>query len=74
MERTLISELKSKVGETVTIKGWISVRRDQGKMVFFDIRDRSGTVQAVVLPKSEAIEIAEKYQSRIGGLCRGESE
>ena len=57
MERTLISELKSKVGETVTIKGWISVRRDQGKM-FFDIRDRSGTVQAVVLPKSEAIEIA----------------
>ena len=58
MERTLISELKSKVGETVTIKGWISVRRDQGKMVFFDIRDRSGTVQAVVLPKSEAIEIA----------------
>ncbi len=58
MERTLISELKSKVGETVTIKGWISVRRDQGKMFFFDIRDRSGTVQAVVLPKSEAIEIA----------------
>jgi nondiscriminating aspartyl-tRNA synthetase len=58
MERTLISELKSKVGETVTIKGWISVRRDQGKMVFFDIRDRSGTVQAVVLPKSEAIETA----------------
>lgn len=58
MERTLISELKNKVGETVTIKGWISVRRDQGKMVFFDIRDRSGTVQGVVLPKSEAIETA----------------
>ncbi len=60
MQRTLISDLKSKVGETVVIKGWISVRRDQGKMVFFDIRDRSGTVQAVVLPKSEAIEIAKE--------------
>ncbi len=58
--RTLISELKDKVGESVTIKGWISVRRDQGKMVFFDIRDRSGTVQAVVLPKSAAIEAAKE--------------
>lgn len=60
MERTLIKELKQSVGETVTVKGWISVRRDQGKMVFFDIRDRSGTVQGVVLPKSEAIEIAKE--------------
>lgn len=56
--RTLIRDLKVEIGNTVTVKGWISVRRDQGKMVFFDIRDRSGTVQAVVLPKSEAIEIA----------------
>lgn len=60
MQRTLIKELKSNIGETVTIKGWISVRRDQGKMVFFDIRDRSGTVQGVVLPKSDAIEIAKE--------------
>lgn len=58
MARTLIKDLQSNIGETVTIKGWVSVRRDQGKMVFFDIRDRSGTVQAVVLPKSEAIETA----------------
>lgn len=56
--RTLIRDLKDEIGNTVTLKGWISVRRDQGKMVFFDIRDRSGTVQAVVLPKSEAIEVA----------------
>lgn len=58
MERTLVGDLKAHIGETVLVKGWVSVRRDQGKMVFFDIRDRSGTVQAVVLPKSEAIEIA----------------
>ena len=58
MQRTLITDLKSHVGETVLIKGWISVRRDQGKMVFFDIRDRSGVIQGVVLPKSEAIETA----------------
>lgn len=58
MERILIKDLKKHVGNEITIKGWVSVRRDQGKMVFFDIRDRSGTIQGVVLPKSEAIEKA----------------
>ena len=58
MERTFIEGLQKKVGETVKIAGWISVRRDQGKMVFFDFRDMTGTVQGVVLPKSEAIEVA----------------
>lgn len=60
MERTLIQDLKASVGKTVLIKGWVSVRRDQGKMVFFDIRDRSGVIQAVVLPKSAAIELAKE--------------
>lgn len=60
MERTLISELGAHVGEQVSISGWISVRRDQGKMVFFDFRDRTGTVQGVVLPKSPAIEAAKE--------------
>ena len=41
MERTLISELNNRVGETVSISGWVDVRRDQGKMIFFDFRDRS---------------------------------
>ena len=58
MERTFIEDLQGKVGETVKIAGWISVRRDQGKMVFFDFRDMTGTVQGVVLPKSDAIEVA----------------
>lgn len=56
--RTYINELNNHVGETVTVKGWISVIRNQGKLVFFDIRDMTGTVQGVVLPKSPAIEIA----------------
>lgn len=60
MQRTLIKNLSEKKGEEVTIKGWVSVRRDQGKMVFFDFRDRSGSVQGVVLPQSAAIEIAKE--------------
>lgn len=63
MQRTLIGELGSKKGEEVTIKGWVSVRRDQGKMVFFDFRDRSGTVQGVVLPSSLAIEAAKETRN-----------
>lgn len=58
MQRVLIADLKKYVGERVTIKGWVSVRRDQGKLVFFDIRDRSGTIQTVVPPKSAAFETA----------------
>jgi nondiscriminating aspartyl-tRNA synthetase len=56
--RILIGELGSHVGEQVLINGWVAVRRDQGKMVFFDFRDRSGTVQAVCLPQSAALTVA----------------
>jgi nondiscriminating aspartyl-tRNA synthetase len=60
MERTLIGELSGKIGSQVLIEGWVSVRRDQGKMVFFDFRDRSGSVQGVVLPGSPAITSAKE--------------
>ena len=63
MERILIGQLTDKKGETVLIQGWVSVRRDQGKMVFFDFRDRSGAVQGVVLPKSEALETAKNVRA-----------
>lgn len=50
MQRTLIREVPSQVGKEVLLKGWVSVRRDHGKLVFLDVRDRSGSVQVVVLP------------------------
>lgn len=62
MERTLIGELKKNIGKTVKIAGFVSVRRDQGKLVFFDLRDRSGTVQGVVPPKSEAMGVAKEVR------------
>lgn len=62
MERVLIGDLKEHVGETVTIMGWVSVRRDQGKMVFFDFRDFSGSVQGVVLPMSAAMGTAKELR------------
>jgi asparaginyl-tRNA synthetase len=63
MKRMLINDLSKHVGEEILIQGWVSVRRDQGKMVFFDFRDRTGYVQGVVLPGSEAIEIAKEIKT-----------
>src|SRR3989344_2828952 len=63
MDRILIKDLGRRVGELVFVQGWVTVRRDQGKMVFFDFRDRSGAVQGVVLPKSGAIETAKEVRS-----------
>ncbi len=48
--RTLIKFLKDKVGEEVTLKGWVDIRRDQGKLIFIDFRDATGKVQMVALP------------------------
>lgn len=61
--RTYIKELEKKVGETVTIKGWVDIRRDQGKLIFFDFRDMTGYVQGVVLPNAKAVhEVASKIR------------
>ena len=59
MQRTYIQDLSKHKNEEVIIKGWVDVRRDQGKMVFLDIRDNTGKVQCVVLTNHiEALEVA----------------
>ncbi|OGI59483.1 hypothetical protein A3C60_01565 [Candidatus Nomurabacteria bacterium RIFCSPHIGHO2_02_FULL_37_45] len=55
--RVYIKDLKDHVGKEITIAGWVDVRRDQGKMVFFDMRDVTGKVQCVALPsRADVIE------------------
>jgi aspartyl-tRNA synthetase len=62
-KRVYIRDLKGHVEKEVLIKGWVNVRRDQGKMVFMDMRDFSGIVQCVVLPQSPAIETAKEIRT-----------
>jgi nondiscriminating aspartyl-tRNA synthetase len=50
MTRTLIEDLHNFVDQEVTIAGWVDVRRDHGKLIFIDLRDRTGVVQMVALP------------------------
>src|SRR3989344_1470811 len=54
MNRIFISEAINKVGEQVLLKGWVHVRRNLGKMVFFDLRDMSGLMQVIVPPSASA--------------------
>ena len=50
MTRTLVVETVKKTGESVTLNGWVDARRDMGKIVFIDLRDRTGTAQVVLVP------------------------
>jgi aspartyl-tRNA synthetase len=52
VSRTMIEELPGKVGEKVTVRGWVQTVRDQKRMQFVIVRDESGLVQAV-LPKDD---------------------
>lgn len=55
MARTLISDLHDCIEKEVLIEGYVDVRRDHGKLIFIDIRDRSGRVQVVALPHREDV-------------------
>ncbi|KKT80892.1 MAG: hypothetical protein A3B99_03820 [Candidatus Yanofskybacteria bacterium RIFCSPHIGHO2_02_FULL_44_12b] len=55
MTRTNISETKDLVGKEVDLAGWINVRRDHGKIIFIDLRDRSGIVQMVFVPSNKEL-------------------
>ena len=41
---------KANVGQSVLLAGWVHRRRDHGNLIFIDLRDRYGMVQAVANP------------------------
>jgi nondiscriminating aspartyl-tRNA synthetase len=69
MPRTLISQTPQNVGKSVLLKGWVNTRRDHGKIVFLDLRDRSGIVQ-VVLTAEQAGKIQYEDVVYITGLVK----
>ncbi|MBU1292069.1 aspartate--tRNA ligase [Patescibacteria group bacterium] len=81
MKRILSIKTIEKQGEQVKLAGWVHVRRDHGKIIFIDLRDKSGLIQVVFLPENKdaykladtlrpewVVEIIGKVNKRPGGM------
>lgn len=65
MSRVEISSTVNKIGESVKLAGWVHNRRDHGKLIFLDVRDKTGLVQVVINPSvsKNAHKLAEKIRN-----------
>ncbi|AEX42035.1 aspartate--tRNA ligase [Corynebacterium diphtheriae] len=64
---------KETAGQTVTLTGWVSRRRDHGGVIFIDLRDSSGLVQ-VVFRENDVAEQAHHLRSEFCIKVIGEVE
>lgn len=55
MERILTDQISKFIGQKIKIIGWIKTRRDHGKIIFIDLKDRKGLVQIVFLSKDREL-------------------
>ena len=63
MKETNIIDTKDLVGKLVELFGWVANRRDHGKLIFIDLRDRTGIIQVVFSPDTKGYEIAQKLRN-----------
>jgi aspartyl-tRNA synthetase len=56
MERVLAKDLGNYEEKEIAVTGWVDVRRDHGKLIFIDLRDRSGISQIIFLPGDKALQ------------------
>lgn len=73
--RSLSTKLKTEIGKTVEVAGWVNSRRDHGGLIFIDLRDHEGIIQLVITPDTpEAFQTAEglrdEFVVRATGMVR----
>jgi len=62
-KRVLAIHTPDRVGEVITVAGWVHSRRDHGGLIFIDLRDHTGLVQLVINPEqAEAFRLAESLR------------
>ncbi|MFH1895976.1 MAG: aspartate--tRNA ligase, partial [bacterium] len=67
--RTLIKDTPSKAGEMVVVKGWVNSVRDHGRIVFLDLKDRTGVLQ-LVYPKPLAGLVGNGFVLEVKGVIK----
>ncbi len=67
MDRTLAVEANEKIGEKITLYGWINTVRDHGKISFYDLRDISGIIQTV---SKKSYEVSQEDVVKIEGTVK----
>lgn len=77
--RTWIKDTVANVGTEVELAGWVHVRRDMGKLIFIDLRDRSGIAQVVFTPEkkelvAQAGELRSEFVVKITGKVNARPE
>lgn len=72
MNRTIIKETTTRTGQTVVLKGWVNSIRGHGKIIFIDLKDRSGIVQVVFAGElvEEAKILRDEFVIEIEGLIK----
>jgi len=68
MERTLIKDTPQKINQKVRLCGWVNTRRDHGKMVFIDLRDRTGLIQ--IVGDEKLGDLRSEYVIEVEGLVK----
>jgi len=65
---------KVDVGRETVLCGWVAVRRDHGKLIFLDLRDRDGLTQVTIIPRDlgddyqKAKEIRSEFVLKVTGI------
>jgi asparaginyl-tRNA synthetase len=64
-----ISELPNHVGQTVTVRGWVTHLRSSGKIAFIVMRDGTGILQSVVVKSQVSPEVWERFGTLTQEAC-----
>ena len=75
-QRILVKEIVNNKDKEVLLAGWVDSRRDHGKLIFLDLRDKTGIAQLVISEKSDpqiyklASQIRDEWVLQIGGIVK----
>lgn len=72
MKKIFVADTPTLEGQDVELYGWVDSKRDHSKIVFLDLRDRSGVVQCI--GGAECKDISAEYVVKLQGLVKKRPE